>query len=341
MTTFSPLRTAVIGYGWWGKTIVSTLQSSQSVHVDLVVEPDPATRAQAQTSATTNGFSVAGTFEAALLDPGIEAVVLCTPHRSHADQIIAAAAAGKHVFCEKPLCLTYADAVKAVQACQAAHVVLGIGHERRFEPAIEALRARIAAGDLGTVLQIEANFSQNKFLALDSGNWRLSKELAPVGPLSATGIHLVDLAIAILGPAESVLARLATRGSNFANGDTLGIMLSFPGGANALISAILATPFDGRFCVYGSKGWIEIRDRTHPEHPSGWDVTTQLSDQERVTEFLPPYPTVRANLEAFALAARGLQPYPVTQQEMLANVAALEAIMHSAESGAIEHVTHS
>jgi hypothetical protein len=96
-------------------------------------------------------------------------------------------------------------------------------------------------------------------------------------PNSRTGIHLVDLAIAILGPAEQVWARLATRASNFANGDTLGLMLAFPGGANALISAMLATPFEGRFAVYGRKGWVEIRDRTHPEHPTGWDVTTCIA----------------------------------------------------------------
>ena len=107
-------------------------------------------------------------------------------------------------------------------------VQLGIGHERRFEPAVIALREEIAKGTIGTVLQIEANFSQDKFFALPPDNWRLSNRFAPVGPLTATGIHLVDLAVAILGPSEAVWARLATRGSQFENGDTLGIMMAFP-----------------------------------------------------------------------------------------------------------------
>jgi predicted dehydrogenase len=136
--------------------------------------------------------------------------------------------------------------------------VLGIGHERRFEPEVIALRQLIAEGTLGTVLQIEANFSQDKFFALPKDNWRLSNAHAPVGPLTATGIHLVDLSIAVLGPCEQVWARLATLGSDFENGDTLAVMMAFASGANAMISAVLATPFEGRFAVYGNRGWVQM-----------------------------------------------------------------------------------
>ena len=279
-------------------------------------------------------MAVHASAEALLAQPGLEAVILCTPHQQHAAQIVAAAEAGLHVFCEKPLCLTLDDAERAVAACQARGLVLGIGHERRFEPEVVALRQLIAAGTLGTVLQIEANFSQDKFFALPKDNWRLSNAHAPVGPLTATGIHLVDLAIAVLGPCESVWARLATLGSGFENGDTLAVMMAFPNGANALVSAILATPFEGRFAVYGSQGWVEIRDRTHPEQPTGWDITTALRGQPVRRHFAEPAPSVRNNLEAFAQAIRGVQPYPVTAAEMLANVAALEAIMQSVQQRA-------
>ena len=336
--TQQALRVAVIGYGWWGKTIVATLQSSPLLKVEMVIEQEEVPRLAAQALGATQDFTVSSMFEDAIANPNVEAVVLCTPHKLHAAQIAAAAKAGKHVFCEKPLCLSFADAVQAVAACKAANVQLGIGHERRFEPAIIELRRRIANGDLGTILQIEGNFSQDKFFALPPDNWRLSKELAPCGPLSATGIHLVDLAIAILGPADNVLARLNTLASNFANGDTLAVMLSFKSGATALISAILATPFDGRFTVYGSKGWIEVRDSTHPENPTGWDISTVLSGKEKQTHYEAPHTIVRANLEAFANGVRGISPYPVTTAEMLANVAALESIMKSAESGQIEQI---
>ena len=332
------LRVAVIGYGWWGKTIVATLQSSNLVKVEMVVEQEPLAYEAAKALGDQSGFSVSSSYEDAISNANVDAVILCTPHKLHSAQITAAAKAGKHVFCEKPLCLTLDDAIAAVAACKAAGVLLGIGHERRFEPAIMDLRQRIANGELGTILQIEGNFSQDKFFALAPDNWRLSKELAPCGPLSATGIHLVDLAVAILGPAQSVLDRLNTLASNFANGDSLAIMLGFKGGQTALISAILATPFDGRFTVYGSKGWIEVRDRTHPENPTGWDIRMVFSGKEMLSSFNEPHPTVRANLEAFAKGALGISPYPVSTDEMLANVAALESIMKSAESGLIEKV---
>jgi predicted dehydrogenase len=337
MTT-QAVKVAVIGYGWWGKIITATLADSPLLDVVMVVESDPNVAQTAQEQSSKLQFTVASDFSEAIQHPDVEAIILCTPHQFHAKQIQDAAKAGKHVFCEKPLCLTFQDAQAAIAACVEAGVQLGIGHERRFEPAVMTLREEIAKGTIGTVLQIEANFSQDKFFALPKDNWRLSNQFAPVGPLTATGIHLVDLAIAILGPAHAVWARLATRGSYFENGDTLGIMLAFPEGANALISAILATPFDGRFCVYGSKGWIEIRDNTHPENPTGWNVTTQLRGEEKKTHFMPPAPTVRKNLEAFAGSIRGLAPYPVSHAEMLANVGALEAIMRSAASGKIEQI---
>ncbi|WP_425257293.1 Gfo/Idh/MocA family protein [Rubrivivax sp. RP6-9] len=330
----APVQVGLLGYGWWGKTIARQLAASPWLQLAAVAEVDAGARAAMATDPVLAGVAVHAGAEALLAQPGLEAVVLCTPHQQHAAQIVAAAEAGLHVFCEKPLCLTLADAERAVAACQARGRVLGIGHERRFEPEVVALWQLIAAGTLGTVLQIEANFSQDKFFALPRDNWRLSNAHAPVGPLTATGIHLVDLAIAVLGPCETVWARLATLGSGFENGDTLAVMMAFPNGANALVSAILATPFEGRFAVYGSQGWVEIRDRTHPEQPTGWDITIALRGQPVQRHFAEPAPSVRHNLEAFAQAIRGVQPYPVTAAEMLANVAALEAIMQSVQQRA-------
>ena len=336
--TLQPVRLGVLGYGWWGRKIAAEVQASAHMTLAAVAEAHAPTRQAMAGDAALSGVAVLDGEEALFAHPGLDAVVLCTPHAQHAGQIVAAAEAGLHVFCEKPLCTTLEDARRAVAACAARGRVLGIGHERRFEPEVQALRSRVADGTLGTVLQIEANFSQDKFLALPRDNWRLSRVHAPVGPLTATGIHLVDLSIAVLGPCEAVWARLGTLGSDFDNGDTLAVMMAFPGGASAMISAVLATPFEGRFAVYGSKGWAEIRDRTHPENPTGWDVTVALRGQPRQTHFAEPSASVRANLEAFAQAVRGGPAYPVPPQEMLANVAALEAIMRSVDSGRIEKV---
>ena len=330
--THPPVAVGLVGYGWWGKTIARQLASSAWLKVTAVAEVDAATRHAMAADLVLADVAVHASVDTLWAQPGLEAVVLCSPHAEHAAQIVAAAEHGLHVFCEKPLCLTLEDAQRAVAACQARGLVLGIGHERRFEPEVLALRQLIADDLLGTVLQIEGNFSQDKFFTLPKDNWRLSKAHAPVGPLTATGIHLVDLSIAVLGPCKTVWARLATLGSDLENGDTLAVMMAFPSGANALISAVLATPFEGRFAVYGSKGWVEIRHRTHPESPSGWDITTVLRGQPPQTRFAPAAPSVRHNLEAFAQAVRGVHPYPVSVREMLANVAALQAIMSSVQS---------
>lgn len=327
-----PVRVGIIGYGWWGKTIARQIDNTPWLELICVAEQDSATL-----TAMTNDLVLANvqkysSVEQLMRHPDLEAVILCTPHQQHAEQIKIAASHGLHVFCEKPLCMTLQDARHAIAECEKKHLVLGIGHERRFEPEIMAMRDMIARGDLGNILQIEANFSQDKFFALPKDNWRLSNTLSPVGPLTATGIHLVDLSIALLGPCKEVWARLATLGSDFENGDTLGVMMGFPSGANAMISAMLATSFEGRFAVYGSKGWMEIRDRTHPESPTGWDIVISLRGQQPVRRFSPPHPAVCANLEAFGKAIRHVASYPVSMVEMLANVAALEAIMKSVNS---------
>ncbi len=329
------LNVAVVGMGWWGKIIVPLLKTSSKITVNTVVEVNPAGIAD---FAKQHGVNVVTDFNAVLKDPSIQGVVLCTPHTQHTEQIIAAANAGKHVFCEKPLSMTRADVLRAIDAVNKNKVALAVGHERRFEPPVIDLMKVVKSGEIGTPLQVEANFSQDKFLTLDPANWRLSGKEAPAGPMTATGIHLLDLSVGVFGEAERVFASVKQLGSQLVNGDTLAIMVSFRNGGHSLISAILATPFEGRFAVYGSKGWVEVRDKTHPEHPTGWTFTKVVRGAEKTVKEYPPAPNVLANLEAFADAAEGRAPYPVPQSQMIANISALEAIFKSAASGQIVNV---
>jgi predicted dehydrogenase len=325
------LKAGIVGLGWWGRIITATLSDSPRLKLIAAADVDPA----AEKFGSAHGLSFTNDTEALLASPEIDAVILCTPHTLHCDQIIRAAAAGKHVFCEKPLSLARADAMRAVAACNTAGVVLGVGHERRFEPPTLDLRKAVDTGELGTLLQIEANFSQDKFLSLPANNWRLSEHDAPAGPMTATGIHLLDLGISFLGRPAAVLARVATLGSELRNGDTLAAMVTFDPGTNLMISAILATPFEGRFAVYGTRGWIEIRDKSHPENPTGWTMTRQIGGKARESVGYPARSSVRANLEAFAAAALRETAYPMPQQQMIDNIAALEAIFKSAKTNAI------
>lgn len=324
------LTVAVVGLGWWGQVLITLMEKSSKFKVLKGVKRNLATAAD---FAREHGIELTSDYAAVLRDPGVQAVVLCTPHTLHADQIVAAAEAGKHVFCEKPLSLTRADVVRAIAAVNANKVVLAVGHERRFEPPILDLMRIIKSGELGTPLQVEANFSQDKFLTLPPDNWRLTPTEAPAGPMTATGIHILDLSVGVFGEAESALASVKQLGSQLANGDTLAALVSFKRGGHALLTAILATPFDGRFAVYCSKGWIEVRDKAHPSTPAGWTLTKCVSGDKRTSVEYPPASSVAANLEAFADAAEGRAPYPITQQEMIANIAALEAIVESARTG--------
>jgi predicted dehydrogenase len=328
------LGVAVVGLGWWGRTIVPLLKTSSKLRVVKGIDPAPA----AADFARSQGISYESSFDAILKNPEVQGVVLCTPHTQHTGQIIAAAKAKKHVFCEKPLSLSRADVLRAVKACNDNEVVLAVGHEKRFEPPVQELVRLAKSGELGTLLQIEANFSQDKFLSLTPDNWRMSEKEAPAGPMTATGIHLLDLAVGLLGPAQLVFAKVRQLGSRLANGDTLGILVTHESGANSLISAILATPFDGRFALYGNKGWAEVRDKAHPESPQGWTLTRSVRGKEKQVEDYPAAKAVLANLEAFADAAAKRAPYPVPQDEMIANVSALEAVFRSVKSGRVEEV---
>ena len=331
-----PVEIALVGMGWWGKKMLNVLGAAPAdIRVVRAVEPDLET---ARSICAEKGVALSADYADALRDPAVEAVVLATPHALHGAQIEAAVAAGKHVFCEKPLAMTKAGAEKAVRSCRDAGLVLGMGHERRWETPIADLLAKADAGELGRIHQIEANFSHDKFLALDRNNWRLKADQAPAGGMTATGIHLLDLSVRLLGPAESVWCVCEQLSSDLPQGDTVAAYIKFRGGGTSYVSASLANPFMSRFTVYGSRGWIDIRDKAHVEAPDGWIVTSAIAGSPIATREVPPAEPVKDNLVSFARAVRGAEPYPITSEHLVNNIALLEAVFASALSGKIEAV---
>ncbi len=332
----TPVKIALVGLGWWGKKMTAVLQKARDdIEIVCAAEPNPA----GAEFAASNGFKHYPSDAEALKHPGVEAVILATPHSLHAEQIARAVAAGKHVFCEKPLAHTKKGAETAVNACKAKNLVLGMGHERRWEPPVAAMLEAARSGKLGRLLQIEANFSHDKFLSLDAGNWRLNAAEAPVAGMTATGIHLTDLSAALFGPAKDVRVSCENLGSTFPQGDTMSAHIRFKSGGTAYISATLCTPFVSRFAVFGTKGWIDIRDKAHVESPAGWVVTSAYTGTPIMVEEIPPAEPVRDNLIAFARAVRGQEPYPITGDDLINNIAILEAIIASAaQDGAVVQV---
>ena len=336
LRTNQSVRIALVGMGWWGQKMLAVLQAAPAdIRVVRAVEPNVET---VRALCAQKSVPLSADYADALKDPAVEAVVLATPHSLHGAQIEAAVAAGKHVFCEKPLALAKAGAEKAVALCRDAGLVLGMGHERRWEPPVAALLAKADTGALGRIQQIEANFSHDKFLALDRNNWRLKADQAPAGGMTATGIHLLDLSVRLLGPAESVLCICEQLSSDLPQGDTVAAYVKFRGGGTSYVSASLANPFISRFAVFGSKGWIDIRDKAHVEAPDGWIVTSAMAGEKIVTAEVPPAEPVKDNLISFARAVRGAEAYPITAAHLIDNIALLEAVFKSALSGKIEVV---
>jgi len=332
----NPVGIALVGMGWWGKKMLNVLEAApQDIRVARAVEPNSET---VRALCAQKGVALTTDYADALADPEVEAVVLATPHALHGAQIEAAAAARKHVFCEKPLALNKAAAEKSIRLCHDAGLVLGMGHERRWEPPIAELLAKADAGELGRIHQIEANFSHDRFLALDRNNWRLKADQAPAGGMTATGIHQLDLSVRLLGRAESVWCICERLSSDLPQGDTVAAYVKFRDGGTSYVSASLANPYVSRFAVYGSKGWIDIRDKAHVEAPEGWIVTSATVGGPITTAEVPPAEPVKDNLVCFARAVRGVERYPITAEHLVNNIALLEAVFASARSGKIEAV---
>jgi predicted dehydrogenase len=331
-------RVAIIGFGWWGKNIADLVLTSAKMKLAAIVEP---TAGAADEYGHNHGIAIMS-WEQALASDDVDAVILTSPHRFHESQIIQAAEAGKHVFCEKPLAFTLESAARAMAVCIRQGVVLGIGHEKRFEPSMVLIRRVLSKGELGELLHIESNWSHDKFLALPPGNWRVAKSEAAVGPITATGIHLLDMAVSLGGEASQVYATNRSLATAFESGDTAISHVTFPSGVAAVVNAMLATPFYSRYTVFGTKGWIEVRDKTHVEAPTGWTVSRAGPDGRVETMDIEPMNPVIVNLERFAAAAAAAsqESYDVPLQEMLNTVAAFEALTRSAQSGRTESVPY-
>ena len=226
--------------------------------------------------------------------------------------------------------MTKKEAEAAVEACAKNRLVLGMGHEKRWEPPVAQMLATARTGRLGRIQQVEGNFSHDKFTALDSGSWRLNAPEAPVGGMTATGIHLTDLATALLGKPRDLRASRESLSSKIPQGDTTSVHIRFRSGGTAYVSASLAMPFVSRFAVYGSRGRIDIRDKAHVEAPAGWVVTSAMAGGPIVVADIPPAEPVKDNLVAFACAIRGEVAYPITGEDLVNNISILEAIIASA-----------
>jgi predicted dehydrogenase len=308
---------AVVGLGRWGRTLVEAAQgkSDRLRFTHAVSGHHDAHRA----FAAKYGLALVGTLDAVLADPTIDAVVLATPHSLHVEQTIAVASAGKAVLCEKPLALTRAEAERAVEACRKAGVVLGLGTDKRHFPAMRELFRITESGDLGRLLHLEAHFSNEISAAMEG--WRHVPGESPAGGMTGTGIHVLDAMVKLAGPVRRVQAQLLSLKPPPDPLDSLSALLEFDGGIGGTISAVRSTPAYWRVHAFGRHGSAEALGRT--------ELVVRKSGAEPEHRHFEPVDSVRANLEAFADAVAGRAPFPIPIEEMLATVAAFEAIANA------------
>jgi predicted dehydrogenase len=318
------LNAAVVGLGRWGRRLVEAVCSppSEVIRFTGAVVRTPG---GARDFCAKHRLALAESYDAILADRDISAVVLATPHSQHADQVIRAARARKHVFVEKPFTLDAGSAGAAAEACRDAGVVLALGHNRRFLPAMAAMKEILDAGGLGEILHAEGAFSGNFGLGYEPGMWRATPQESPAGGMTAMGIHIIDAFIHLVGPIASVRCESYRRALSVDIDDTTSAFVRFRSGATGYLSTLTATGRIVRVQIFGTRGWLHLLDHHILER-------CDLSGNVTRTEF-PRVDSERLELEAFANAVVRKVKYKVGVDEAVHGVAVMQAAFDSAACG--------
>jgi predicted dehydrogenase len=324
------IRAAIVGLGWWGKTIVEAVQGK----TDKIsfVAANTRTRAKAEDFCRDRKIDLRDDLDAILNDPKIDAVVYTTPHSQHEEHIRRAAQARKHVCVEKPFTLTAASARAAIDAVKKAGVVLGVDFQRRFHPSIGEIRKRVRDGSLGTITFCVGEVSTLSGMALPRESWRVNPDETPAGAMTGLGVHLVDGFIDLCGEVDEVYCINARRAAPLVD-DTTVFTMKHRNGVISTNYCTLASAASYCIAVFGTKGiaetmrpsldnfrFLPVSDKPH------------AAGQPEIIEHKGFNP-VKAVMEAFAAAVQGEAPYPVTHDQIVHGVAVFEAIVKSAQTG--------
>ncbi|MFL6574571.1 MAG: Gfo/Idh/MocA family protein [Burkholderiales bacterium] len=334
------IQAAIVGLGTWGRHLVSAVQGKS----DVIRFTAGATRTPAKAAdfCKVHRIRLLPAYEDVLAEPGVEAVVLATPHSTHAEQIAAAAKAGKHVFVEKPLGLSRAECERAVAECAERNVTLAVGYNWRFQPALREIKHMLEDGRLGKLLHVEGNFCGPSAYRFRREHWRQDRDEVPAGGMTGRGVHVVDAMLYLAGRIDSVVAQSARLVQEFGADDTTSMLFRFASGASGTLATVIATAETWRMQVFGSNGWAEVGD---VEHLSTWTLRTCFIDRANLTVKHPPSSTTfentsteRAELEHFARAAKDHRRLAVPGGDEVHNVAVLEAIVRSARDQTPVHI---
>jgi predicted dehydrogenase len=234
----APLQVACLGMGWWSDVLADAIKRSGKLTIAACYSRSADKRDK---FAAKYGCRAAASYEEILADRKIEAVINTTPNPAHLETTRAAAAAGKHVFLDKPIANTVADARAITEACRKAKVVLALGYQRRRESHFRFVKSKIEDGSFGKLVNAESNISRDRLGQIDLSSWRYEKDGMPGGVMLQIGIHYTDVLEYLMGPVKSVsghFARLVLPGDN---PDVASLVLEHESGALSTLNASYAS----------------------------------------------------------------------------------------------------
>jgi predicted dehydrogenase len=317
-------RLGIVGLGWFGGVLADAARASGAAEVVSCY----ARSSEARTAfAEHHGCRAAAGLDDLLADPDVTGVIVATPHSTHADIAVAAAEAGKHVFVEKPLTLTVADAKRVGAAASRAGVIVQVGHNRRRQPANRRIKSMIDDGELGTVLQLEGMHTSPGAHKPDLPAWRKDPLECPFGGMTALGVHTVDTFHYFMGPAKKLTA-FSTRVRGFNDlDDATTVLLEYGSGQIASIGTNYFVPPVVSLSVFGS-------DAAAWNEEDGSRLYTQLrGDPVRSEQEVETIDTMRDEIVEFAACINDEAQPETGITEAIEVAAVLEGIGRSLESG--------
>jgi 1,5-anhydro-D-fructose reductase (1,5-anhydro-D-mannitol-forming) len=288
------------------------------------------TAAKAEEFAARHGAPAAyDDYRTLLEDPSVDAVYIATPNALHADQVVAAAEAGKHVLCDKPMATSVEDARRQLAACEAADVQLGIVFHNRYLPWVRDVRRLLAEGAIGDVLTVQLEASAGHW---PPEGWRNDPSLAGLGTVYNQGVHAYD-ALRYLLDAEpvAVSAMFDDEGGRYAIETTALSLIRFDNGVLASVNCNERSPHpQNDIAIFGTAGRIVGRNLTRSREDGELHVLTP--DGETVT----PYPSPGAHrllLSAYARCVLAGEPVTPDGDDGLRSMLLCDAIARSAREG--------
>jgi predicted dehydrogenase len=310
--------------GWWSDVLADAIQRSGKLAIAACYSRSPDKR---EAFARKYRCTPATTYEAVLEDRSIEAVINTTPNNAHRETTCAAAGAGKHVFLDKPIATTIADARALTATCRKHKVVLALGYQRRRESHFRWIRKQVEAGLFGRLVNAEANISRDRLGQFEAGHWRYTAEGMPGGVMLQIGIHYTDVLEYLVGPIEAVSASVAQLVLPGENPDIASMVLEHESGARSTLNA-----------SYASAGEYYLTNIYGKEATAYYDSHQGLRLQRRGAGEVSPVPcpandTLVDELEEFAAAARGEGQPEMDGERATASLAVLLAGVKSAQEG--------